>query len=62
MKQVILIFSLWLSIFILPAFGQYTDEQVGISPWGAEDEIGTLNRMNEASRLSILSQVSSGTV
>src|SRR4028118_2044220 len=35
-------------------------ENVGKSPWGAEDEIGTLNLMTPASRLDILSRISSG--
>lgn len=35
-------------------------EQVGVSPWGKDDEIGTLNMMNEASRLDILSKIHSG--
>lgn len=37
-------------------------EAVGTSPWGPEDEIGTLNLMTEASILQILSQIKSGTV
>lgn len=36
--------------------------QVGISPWGADDEIGRLNLMSEQSRLDILSRISSGAV
>ncbi|MEP2771911.1 MAG: cyclase family protein [Fulvivirga sp.] len=35
-------------------------EVVGKSPWGPEDEIGTLNMMSEASQLQVLSQISSG--
>lgn len=35
-------------------------EEVGKSPWGPDDEIGTLNMMNESSQLSILSKISSG--
>jgi len=35
-------------------------EVVGKSPWGPEDEIGTLNMMSEASQLQVLSQVNSG--
>ena len=30
------------------------NEQVGISPWGEEDEIGTLNMMKEQSQLEVL--------
>lgn len=37
-------------------------EEVGISPWGPEDEIGTLNMMDDESRLSILSKVNDGKV
>ncbi len=35
-------------------------EEVGMSPWGAEDEIGTLNMMDDGSKLHILSQIKSG--
>lgn len=35
-------------------------EVVGTSPWGPEDEIGTLNLMTEASQLQVLSQINSG--
>ncbi|MEE8350275.1 MAG: cyclase family protein [Acidobacteriota bacterium] len=41
---------------------QESGEQVGQSPWGPGDEIGTLNRMTETTRLEILSRVSSGKV
>lgn len=37
-------------------------ERVGTSPWGPEDEIGTLNLMTNASTLRVLSQIKSGTV
>ncbi|MBV6640306.1 MAG: cyclase family protein [Cyclobacteriaceae bacterium] len=37
-------------------------EAVGKSPWGAEDEIGTLNMMTEATQLQVLSGISSGKV
>lgn len=36
------------------------DETVAKSPWGADDEIGRLNMMTDASRLAVLSQISSG--
>lgn len=39
-----------------------SSEEVGISPWGPKDEIGTLNLMNEQSRLEVLSRISSGKV
>ena len=32
------------------------------SPWGPSDEIGTLNMMNDASRLDVLKQVAGGKV
>lgn len=35
-------------------------EEVGISPWGKTDEIGTLNMMTDASKLAVLSRVKSG--
>lgn len=34
-------------------------EAVGTSPWGPEDEIGTLNLMTEASKLQVLSKINS---
>jgi kynurenine formamidase len=57
--KTIITFSL---IFIsLTTFSQ-TQEAVGTSPWGAGDEIGTLNMMTTESRLQILSRVSAGKV
>jgi kynurenine formamidase len=35
-------------------------EGLGRSPWGPDDQIGTLNLMTDASRLKILSSISSG--
>ncbi len=35
--------------------------EVGVSPWGPEDEIGRLNLMTAESRAEILSRVSGGT-
>lgn len=37
-----------------------TQEVVGISPWGKQDEIGTLNMMTDQSKLAILSRIKSG--
>ena len=37
-------------------------EEAGTSPWGPEDEIGTLNMMNNESRLSILTRIRNGKV
>ena len=36
------------------------EETVGASPWGKEDEIGTLNMMTEQSRASALAAIGSG--
>jgi hypothetical protein len=44
-----------------PARATPSDE-VGRSPWGPGDEIGTLNMMTEASRAAILSRVAGGKV
>ncbi|GAB2183343.1 cyclase family protein [Roseibium sp. LAB1] len=43
-----------------PAFAE--GDQVGQSPWGPEDEIGTLNMMSDASRLEILQRIDAGRV
>jgi len=45
----------------LTIFGQ-RKETVGKSPWGPEDEIGTLNLMTETSTLRVLSKIKSGVV
>lgn len=37
-------------------------ERVGKSPWGPDDQIGTLNLMTDASRLAVLQRVRSGKV
>ena len=37
-----------------------TERAVGVSPWGAEDEIGRLNLMTEESQTSLLASISSG--
>ena len=47
----------------LTAFGQQRGTQreiVGKSPWGPDDEIGSLNLMSDSTRLEVLSQVESG--
>ncbi len=49
-------------LFFTISITAQSTEQVGISPWGPEDEIGTLNMMSEQSRLSILSRIGSGKV
>ncbi len=58
MKKISLL--LGLSIMIGVQLFAQRDEQVGISPWGKNDEIGTLNMMTEKSQLEILSQIRSG--
>lgn len=59
MKNVILAAILVL-VFVNGACAQR--EQVGISPWGKNDEIGTLNMMTEQSKAEVLTQVKSGKV
>lgn len=43
-------------------YAQSNQEAVGKSPWGPDDEIGALNMMNDASRLSVLNTIGSGAV
>lgn len=59
MKKQILFSNLLLILLILQSNAQ-TQETVGASPWGPDDEIGTLNMMNDASKLAILSKIGSG--
>ncbi|HRX00319.1 MAG TPA: cyclase family protein [Cyclobacteriaceae bacterium] len=48
-------------LMILPLISTaQKDEMVGNSPWGPDDEIGTLNLMTEFSRHDVLSKISSG--
>lgn len=42
--------------------GDVPAREVGVSPWGPEDELGRLNLMTDASRAAILSRVAGGTV
>jgi kynurenine formamidase len=44
------------------AVGQIAKNVAAKSPWGAADEIGTLNMMTDASRLDVLKQIASGKV
>jgi kynurenine formamidase len=37
-------------------------DRVGASPWGPDDEIGALNRMDEASRAAVLARIAGGRV
>lgn len=41
---------------------QISKDQAAKSPWGSDDEIGTLNMMTPESRLAILGQISAGKV
>lgn len=59
MKKMSLKLVLALPLLAAIAFAQNAEE-VGKSPWGPSDEIGTLNMMTEATKLSVLSQVKSG--
>ena len=47
-----------LAVFTSPIWAQ--SPEVGISPWGAEDEIGRLNMMNDFSKKQILEQITGG--
>ncbi|NVJ46748.1 MAG: cyclase family protein [Cytophagia bacterium] len=53
-KQVYILVILLLTLKI------NAQEEVGVSPWGPNDEIGTLNMMTEASKLQVLSRISGG--
>ena len=44
------------------AWAQYSETMAAESPWGPEDEIGTLNMMTDTSRLDVIKQVMSGKV
>ncbi len=44
------------------AQAQITKNMAAKSPWGPDDEIGTLNMMTDASKLDILKQIVSGKV
>lgn len=50
--------TICLSFLGMNAFA--TERTVGVSPWGAEDEIGRLNLMTEESQTSLLASISSG--
>lgn len=47
---------------VLSTITLYAQEKAGISPWGKEDEIGTLNMMNDVSRLKTLQSVETGKI
>ncbi len=65
MKKYIVIILLALPMLMIltkVALAQKSSEEVGISPWGPDDEIGTLNMMTQSSRLAVLSKIASGKV
>jgi kynurenine formamidase len=53
-------FSTFILVLLISAVKAQSTEEVGMSPWGPQDEIGTLNMMTEDSKLEILSQIQSG--
>jgi kynurenine formamidase len=57
MKHYIL--AMLLFLIVHDAFTQ-PNEEVGISPWGKTDEIGTLNMMTDKSKLEVLTKITSG--
>jgi kynurenine formamidase len=61
MEKKIMLFNLAI-ILAISAFSQPPTEVVGKSPWGPEDEIGTLNMMSASSRLEVLSSIGSGKI
>jgi kynurenine formamidase len=66
LKSGVVILALFVSIGGLlasnEASAQIAKNQAAKSPWGPEDEIGTLNMMTDGSRLDILKQVAGGKV
>jgi kynurenine formamidase len=48
------------SLSVVTVVQPLSAESVGRSPWGPQDQIGTLNLMTDASRLEILSRIRSG--
>lgn len=58
MKNIITILTL--SVLTLHNIDAQQIEEVGNSPWGPEDEIGTLNLMTEESKLKVLCRINSG--
>ncbi|RIA09219.1 kynurenine formamidase [Flavobacteriaceae bacterium MAR_2010_72] len=58
MKPTSILLGLLLALPLIVTAQQ--NETVGASPWGADDEIGTLNMMTDLTRLEVLSQIQSG--
>lgn len=54
--------TLGAAILATATAAQPLKESVGVSPWGPDDEIGTLNLMSDSSRLAVLSRIASGRV
>lgn len=59
MKKTTIQLLFTLTLLAQSSFSQ-TKEEAGISPWGPNDEIGTLNMMTDESKLKILTKVKSG--
>ncbi len=59
MKKKNLVLSMLL-VTVFTSLRAQDEETVGASPWGKEDEIGTLNMMTEQSRASALASIGSG--
>lgn len=60
--SLLLILLLLLPLLFPPPSLAGSTPRVGTSPWGADDELGALNRMTEASRAEILARVAGGRV
>ncbi|GJM35846.1 MAG: polyketide cyclase [Saprospiraceae bacterium] len=58
MKRVTILLGMFLAAQLAAVAQQ--KENAGESPWGPEDEIGTLNMMTNATRFQVLSQIKSG--
>lgn len=61
MKQIMISTFIFLFLMTTAVLAQH-DEKVGMSPWGKDDEIGTLNMMSEQSKLEILTRIKSGKI
>lgn len=54
--------ALFLGIWSVGVHAETSRNSVGLSPWGATDEIGSLNMMNDQTRFDVLKQVGGGKV
>jgi kynurenine formamidase len=59
MKKSIISVAVALSLFVNTLSAQNL-EKAGTSPWGPDDEIGTLNMMTDDSKLAVLARIHSG--